>query len=143
VRYADEHTQRQFEVLQRKGGRPTNSPGWGMLVACKTGAYVSERNPADRADITAGSTRVSCDYWLVREHPELFKPADNRDARTFHELDASLERKREDLERGLPAARRVRTARPGTLTLPGQPFRLPNGNKPFRLPRPSHHRVLP
>ena len=30
MRYADEHTQKQFELLQRKGGRPPNSPGWGM-----------------------------------------------------------------------------------------------------------------
>jgi hypothetical protein len=56
MRYADEHTQRQFEALQRKGGRPANSPGWSMLVACKTGAFVSERNPTERADITAGTT---------------------------------------------------------------------------------------
>ena len=80
MRYADAHTQPQLELLQRKGGRPPNSSGWGMLVACKTGEFVSERNPADHVDITAGKTHVCRDYWLARERPELFKPADSRDA---------------------------------------------------------------
>jgi len=61
MRYADEHTQQQFELLQRAGGRPPNSPGWGMLVACKTGAYVSERDPANHTTIEAGSTHVCRD----------------------------------------------------------------------------------
>ena len=87
MRYADAHTQQQLERVT--SGRPANSPGWGMLVACKTGAYVSERNPADRVDITAGSTHVCRDFWLVRERPELFKPADKRDARTYREHSAN------------------------------------------------------
>jgi hypothetical protein len=146
VRYADAHTQRQFEKLQRKGGRPANSPGWGMLVACKTGEYVSQRDPAQRVTVTAGTTHVAGDFWLARERPELFKPADSRDARTYREHSANLERTRQELERGLPASHRGRATRPPqsrTLTLPGQPFKLPNGNKPFRLPRPSHRKVLP
>jgi hypothetical protein len=65
-------------------GRPLDSPGWGKLVAVKTGAYVSERNPADHTTIGA-----------------------------------TLERKREELERGLPASRRGRATKSGTLT----PFR--------------------
>ena len=54
MRDGDEHTQREVEQLQRAAGRPPNSPGWGMLIACKTGGYVSERNPADHVTIEAG-----------------------------------------------------------------------------------------
>lgn len=138
MRYADEHTQRQFDLLQRKGGRPPNSGGWGMLVACRTGAFVSQRNPAERVDITAGSTRVSADYWLARERPELFKPADSRDARTYREHAANLERTRRQLERGMPA--RQPSRRKGVLApkgvLPPKPA--------WRLPRPATRtRVLP
>jgi hypothetical protein len=109
-----------------------------MLVACKTGAYISERNPADRADITAGSTRVSRDYWLARERPELFKPADKRDARTYREHGANLEREGEELERGRPT--RQASRRKGVLApkgvLPPKPA--------WRLPRPATRtRVLP
>jgi hypothetical protein len=146
MRYADAHTQRQFDQLQRAAGRPLDSPGWGKLIAVKTGAYVSERNPADHTTIEAGSTHVCRDYWLARERPELFKPADNRDARTYREHSANLERARKELERRLPASRRGRATRPaksGTLTLPGQPFRLPRNDRPFRLPRAVHRKVLP
>jgi hypothetical protein len=97
VRYAAAYTQQQLERVTT--GRPTNSPGWGMLVACKTGAYVSERNSADHTTIEAGSTHVCRDYWLARERPELFKPADSRDTRTFREHRANLERARQKLER--------------------------------------------
>ena len=74
MRYADAHTQRQFDQLQRAAGRPLDSPGWGKLVAVKTGADVSERNRADHTTIEAGSTHVGRDYWLARERPELLKP---------------------------------------------------------------------
>ena len=144
MRYADTYTQQQLERVT--SGRPANSPGWGMLIACKTGGYVSERNPADHVTIEAGKTRVSRDYWLARERPELFKPADNRDARTYREHSANLERARHELERGLPASRRGRATRPtesGTLTLPGQPFRLPRNDRPFKLPRRRTGKVLP
>ena len=76
----------------------------------------------------------------------MFKPADNRDARTYREHSANLERACQELERGLPASRRGRATRPiesGTLTLPGQPFRLPRNDRPFRLPRAVHRKVLP
>jgi Zn-finger nucleic acid-binding protein len=95
--YADAHTQAQLDQLQRAAGRPLDSPGWGKLVAVKSGAYVSERNPADRTTIEAGSTHVCRDYWLARERPELFKPADKRDARTYREHRAHLERARQEL----------------------------------------------
>ena len=131
MRYADAHTQRQFELLQRKGGRPPNSYGWGMLIACKTGGYVSERNPADRADITAGKTHVCRDYWLARERPELFRPADSRDVRTYREHAANLERIRQELERGRPSLRPSR--RKGVLAHKGV---LPPA-PPWRLPRPA------
>jgi hypothetical protein len=144
MRYADAYTQQQLERVT--SGRPANSPGWGKLVAVKTGAYVSERNPADHTTIEAGSTHVCRDYWLARERPELFKPADNRDARTYREHSANLERARHELERGLPASRRGRATRPtesGTLTLPGQPFRLPRNDRAFKLPRRPARTVLP
>ena len=136
MRYAASHTQQQLGRLTT--GRPANSPGWGKLVAVKTGAYVSERNPADHVTIEAGSTHVSRDYWLARERPELFKPADNRDARTFREHGANLERKREELERGRPT--RQASRRKGVLApkgvLPPKPA--------WRLPRPATRtRVLP
>jgi hypothetical protein len=108
-----------------------------MLVACRTGAYVSDRNPADHTTITAGSTHVCRDYWLARERPELFKPADNRDARTYREHSAHLERARQELER-MPI--RQASRRKGVLApkgvLPPKPA--------WRLPRPATHtRVLP
>ncbi len=87
MRYADAYTQQQLERVT--SGRPASSSGWGMLIACKTSGYVSERNPADHVTIEAGKTRVSRDYWLARERPELFKPADNRDARTYREHSAN------------------------------------------------------
>ena len=136
MRYADAHTQPQFELLQRKSGRPPNSSGWGMLVACKTGGYVSERNPADHVDITAGKTHVCRDYWLARERPELFKPADSRDARTYREHAANLERTRKELEQGRPSRQPAR--RTGVLAhkgvLPPKPaFRLPRRAPPTRV----------
>ena len=136
LRYSDAHTQRQFELLQRKGGRPPDSPGWHKLVAVKSGAYVSERNPADHVDITAGKTHVCRDYWLARERPELFMPADGRDARTVREHSANLERTRQELERGRPT--RPASPRKGVLApkgvLPPQPaFRLPRRATPTRV----------
>jgi hypothetical protein len=106
-----------------------------MLVACKSGEFVSERNPTERVEIMAGTTRVSRDYWLVRQRPELFKPADKRDARTYREHSANLERARERLERGRPASRRKGVLAP-TRVLPPKPA--------WRLPRPAPRtRVLP
>ena len=136
MKYADAHTQRQFELLQRKGGRPANSPGWSMLVASKSGAYVSERNPADHTTIEAGSTHVCRDYWLAVERPELFKPADSRDTRTFREHRANLERKREELERGMPtrqASRRKGVLAPPGVLPPKPAFRLPRRSPPPRV----------
>jgi hypothetical protein len=127
VRYAAAYTQQQLERVT--SGRPPNSPGWGMLVAVKTGGYVSERNPADHVTIEAGSTHVCRDYWLARERPELFKPADSRDARTFREHRANLERARQQLERG----RRQASRRKGVLAHKGV---LPPA-PPWRLPRPA------
>ena len=128
MRYADAYTQQQLERVTT--GRPANSAGWGKLVAVKTGAYVSERNPPDHTTIEAGSTHVCRDYWLARERPELFKPADNRDARTYREHRAHLERARQQLERGTPARQASRRkgvlARKGVLP-PAPPWRLPRG----------------
>jgi hypothetical protein len=112
-------------------------PGcWGMLVACKTGAYVSERNPADHTTIEAGSTHVCRDYWLARERPELFKPADKRDARTYREHRAHLERTRQELERGRPTPTATRTGLLPTRKS-AEMWRLPSApsRRPLRLPR--------
>jgi hypothetical protein len=126
MRYADAYTQQQLERVT--SSRPANSPGWGKLVAVKTGAYVSERNPADHTTIEA-STHVCRDYWLARERPELFKPADNRDTRTFREHRAHLERARQELER-----RPTRQApRKGVLAHKGV---LPPAPA-WRIPRPA------
>lgn len=138
MRYADAHTQRQFDQLQRAAGRPPNSPGWHKLVAVKSGAYVSQRSPADHTTIEAGKTHVSCDYWLARERPELFMPADKRDARTYREHSRNLARARQELERGRPTPHPSR--RKGVLApkgvLPPKPA--------WRLPRPgTRTRVLP
>jgi hypothetical protein len=145
MRYADEHTQKQFEKLQRKGGRPANSPDWGMLVAAKSGEFTSRRDPTERTDIKAGVTRVVADYWLAVERPELFKLGDKRDTRTYQIQCRNLEHAREELERGLPASRRATSSRAmsSELSLPGQPFRLPHGAPPFKLPRPAPRKVLP
>ena len=101
-----------------------------MLIACKTGAYVSERNPADHTTIEAGSTHVCRDYWLARERPELFKPADNRDARTYRDHRANLERARQELER---RPTRQAPRRKGVLAHKGV---LPPAPR-WRLPRPA------
>jgi len=82
-RYADTHSQTRYDELQRTGGRPLNGPGWGMLIAARGGSFISERNPRNHTTITPGTTRVAPDYSLARERPELIKPADNRDARTY------------------------------------------------------------
>jgi hypothetical protein len=134
MRYADAYTQQQLERVT--GGRPANSPGWGKLVAVKSGAYPSERNPADHTTIEAGKTHVCRDYWLARERPELFKPADKRDARTYREHRANLERAQQELER----ARRTRTAtRTGVLPTRkrAETWRLPSApsRRPLRIPR--------
>jgi hypothetical protein len=128
-------------VLARGTGRPRNSPGWGMLVATRSGEFSPERDPSERVTITAGTTRVRADYWLARERPELFKLCDRRDTRTYRSHCRNLEHARQELERGHPARPRRRT---DALKLPGQPFRLPRHYKAFKLPRRTPtRRVLP
>jgi hypothetical protein len=119
-------------------GRPVNSPGWGMLGAVKSGAFTSERNPRERATIKAGTTRVSRDYWLAAERPELFMPIDERDTRTIDAHRSNLGRARRDLERGRTATRRTTDqTRPGVL-----PARRPAVGLRWPRPRP-HAPVLP
>jgi hypothetical protein len=128
-------------VLARGTGRPRNSPGWGMLVAVKSGEFSPERDPSERVTITAGTTYVSPDYWLARERPELFKLGDRRDTRTYRARTRNLEHARLELERERPTGPRRRT---DALRLPGQPFRLPRHYKAFKLPRRTPtRRVLP
>jgi hypothetical protein len=128
-------------VLARGTGRPRNSPGWGMLVATRSGEFSPERDPSERVTITAGTTRVRADYWLARERPELFKLADRRDTRTYRSHTRNLEHARQELERGRPNRARRRT---DALKLPGQPFRLPRHYTAFKLPRrTTTGRVLP
>jgi hypothetical protein len=119
------------------GLRPPNSSGWGMLRAVTSGAFTSQRNPADRCTIKAGTPRVAFDYWLARERPELFMPIDKRDSRTIEAHSRNLERSRQELERcrptRTPARAGVLPPRTGgsTLRLPGRP----SGARPLRLPR--------
>jgi hypothetical protein len=120
----------RVEVGRYDPRRPANSPGSGTLAAVKSGLYVSERDPQERVEIKAGVTRVSPDYWLARERPELFKPVDKRDSRTAARHLDTLERAAQDLERGRPASRtRTATPRRGRVLPPKAPA------KPFRLPR--------
>ncbi len=111
-----------------------------MLVATASGEFASRRDPAERTDIKAGVTRVSPDYWLARERPELFKLGDRRDARTYRTHCRNLENARDELERGRQTSPRSSTS---SLMLPGQPFKLPRGDRPFRLPCRIAGRVLP
>jgi hypothetical protein len=116
------------------GLRPSNSSGWGMLRAVKSGTFTSKSG--ERATITAGTTRVSSDYWLARERPELFMPIDKRDVRTIDAHRGNLERAQQQLERGRPTRTATRTGvlppRKGAET-----WRLPNpaATRPLRLPR--------
>jgi hypothetical protein len=111
------------------GLRPRNSSGWGMLRAVKSGAFTSERDPADRCTIAAGTTRVAYDYWLAVERPELFMPIDKRDSRTIDAHRGNLERTQRELERGRTTTRATRTSH----VLPSRPA----GREPWRLPRPA------
>lgn len=120
------------------GLRPRNSSGWGMVAAVRSGAFVSERDPADRCTIEAGKTRVSYDYWLARERPELFMPVDSRDARTIEAHSRNLERTRHELERG--RTRASGPARTSSVLPPKESrarLRLPRSPsaRPLRLPR--------
>jgi hypothetical protein len=120
--------------LARGGfGRPANSPGWGRLVATKSGAYVSERDPADHTFIEAGRTHVIPSYWLACERPELFKPADRRDTRTYQEHRGYLEHARRALERGRTSARSSSRVLPTPRHEPVLPS--PRKGQPWRLPR--------
>jgi hypothetical protein len=131
------------EAAAMRGGRPRNSPGWGMLVAVKSGAFVSSSDASEHATIEAGKTRVSPDYWLARERPELFNLGDRRDTRTYNTHRRNLENARAELERGRPTSTRRGAVRSTALTLPGQPFKLPRSDRPFKLPRRKAGRVLP
>jgi hypothetical protein len=119
------------------GLRPPNSSGWGMLRAVKSGTFTSKSG--ERTTITAGTTRVSSDYWLARERPELFMPIDKRDTRTIAAHSRNLEHARQTLERGRttrPATTRTGGVLPpraggSTLRLPGGP----SGARPLKLPR--------
>jgi len=104
-----------------------------MLLACKSGSFVSERDPRERVTITANTTRVAPDYWLARERPELFTPVDRRDTRTYSLHRDNLERARRDLERGGTATRRVSDQRgAGVLPTPRPVvgLRWPRSNRP-------------
>jgi len=128
------------EAAAVASGRPRNSPGWGMLVATKSGGFRSKRDPAERTEIKAGITYVSPDYWLARERPELFKLGDHRDTRTHRTHSRALKNAREHVERGRPTGSLHST---GALTLPGQPLKLPRSDRPLKLPRRTAGRVLP
>ena len=140
--YSDPHWRALEEAaaLAKGTARPRNSPGWGMLVATKTGEFSPEGDPSERVIITAGTTLVSPDHWLAHERPELFTLRDRRDAGTYHAHCRNLQNARADLDRGRPTGARRGTAH--ALKLPGQPFKLPRP-APFRLPRPVHRKVLP
>ena len=117
--------------------RPPNSPGWGRLVATKTGSFISERDPRERVTINKGTTRVAPGHWIARERPELFRPVDRRDGRTYRAHSANLERARQDLERGGTATRRVSDQRrTGVLPAPrptASLFRAPRSRRPARV----------
>jgi hypothetical protein len=108
-------------------------------VAVKTTTYVSQRDPTNHTTIEAGTTHVCRDYWLAVERPEWFKPADNRDARTYREHGDRLERARQELER---TPRRAHVSRPSSQGVLSRKV-LP-ASAPWRLPRPATRtRLLP
>ena len=120
------------------GLRPPDSPDWGKLKALKT---VRLRSPdGELIEFKAGSTHVARDYWAVRLHPEVFQVCDRRDTRTLREHARSLDRVRQELERG--RTRASGPARPRSGVLPprkgAETWRLPggpSGARPLRLPR--------
>jgi len=127
-------------ALVAMGGRPTNSSGWGMLKATRSGTFVSERDPTEGVTLTEGVSRVNPRHWIVSERPELFRVVDKRDVHTAQTHSRYLERSREELERGRTSTRARTPYRPGVLSrgvLPPRPHRnvLPAKAAPWRLPR--------
>jgi hypothetical protein len=80
--------------------RPANSPGWGKLVAVKSGV-VTSKDGRGRCVVHADTTYVVPEYRAAREHPELWRPADKRDTRTVRTHLRSLAHTRQELERSL------------------------------------------
>jgi len=115
-------------------GRPTNSPGWGMLTAVKSGTFRSP-DGSEVVHVKAGVTRIAPSHWLFRVRPEWFRVADTRDRRTVLDHTRALERARRDLEGGRSSTGSASRSPAGSMAL--RPGVLPPrpADAPFRLPR--------
>jgi len=126
---------RYRDLVAVGSNRPRNSPGWGMLVAVKSGVVVSP-DGTERDYIKANRRRVRPDHWIAKAYPEMFRPAcDKRDTGTRDAHKRNLEHVLRYLERGRAAGRSSYLYGQGVL--PRQPTRpvLPprKGSEPWRL----------
>ena len=83
-------------LFSRAPHRPLNSPGWGKLVAVKSGTLTGP--DGEREQIKAGVDHVIPDHWLATRYPQFFKPCDRRDTLTHVEHRRNLERANRQLQ---------------------------------------------